>query len=65
MTGNSPKPRPLPTRGGRWGVHQLHRGSGTGGGTVNCGWDTLAEATEANPSQGDYSYEPFPRWGEP
>ena len=57
--------RPEPHRIGRFGVRQLHRGVPTGGGTVNCGWDTAEDAAKANPPHGDSTYEVFERWGAP
>lgn len=52
------------TRDGRWGIRQLRNGEPTGGGTVNCGWATEQEARDANPPQGDSTYETFARWDE-
>lgn len=54
--------RVWPTRDGRFGIRQLYRGLPTGGGTVNLGWASKAEALDANPPLGDHTYEVFERW---
>lgn len=55
--------RPLPTRQGRWGVHQFDVLTGEqSGGTVWMGWPTREQAVAANPDTETWRYEVYDRW---